>query len=60
MLEASPCRLISCVSDDPDQPEFVWLDPERCLWGDPVMDFVTMGLGIWKLSEKTGGNGGLQ
>lgn len=62
VLEKAPCRLISfdawdpnfiCVSDDPDRPEFVWIDPERCLWGDPVMDFVTMGVGIWKLSEKT-------
>ena len=63
VLRKAPCRLISfdawdpnfiCVSDDMDQPEFVWIDPERCLWGDPVMDFVTMDLDHWNLSEKTG------
>ena len=62
VLRKAPCRLISfdawdpnfiCVSDDPDRPEFVWIDPERCFWGDPMLDFVTMGPGIWKLSEKT-------
>lgn len=62
VLGKAPCRLISfdawdpnfiCVSDDPDHPKFVWIDPERCLWGDPMMDFVTMGFGLWKLSEKT-------
>lgn len=62
VLAKAPCRLISfdawdgnfiSVSDDPDFPEFVWIDPERCLWGDPMMDFVTMGAGTWKLSEKT-------
>ena len=62
VLEKAPCRLISfdawdpnfiSVSDDPEHPEFVWIDPERCLWGDPMMDFVTMGFGMWKLSEKT-------
>ena len=61
-LEQAPCRLISFdawdsnfigISQDPEQPEFVWIDPERCLWGDPIMDFVTMGFGIWKLAEKT-------
>lgn len=61
VLEKAPCRLISfdawdpnfiCTSDDPDHPEYVWIDPERCLWGDPMMDFVTMGFGTWKLSEK--------
>ena len=62
VLEKAPCRLISfdawdsnfiSVSDDPENPEFVWIDPERCLWGDPMLDFVTMGFGTWKLSEKT-------
>lgn len=62
VLEKAPCRLISfdawdpnfiCVSDDPDRPEFAWIDPERCLWGDPLMDFVTMEFGTWKLSGKT-------
>lgn len=62
VLEKAPCRLISfdawdsnfiSVSDDPEQPEFVWIDPERCFWGDPMLDFVTMGFGIWKLSDKT-------
>lgn len=62
LLEQVPCRLISfdawdpnfiSVSDDPENPEFVWIDPERCLWGDPVMDFVTLELGHWQLSEKT-------
>lgn len=62
ILEKVPCRLISfdawdpnfiCVSDDPEKPEFVWIDPERCFWGDPVLDFVTMSLGQWKLAEKT-------
>ena len=62
VLEKAPCRLISfdawdpnfiCTNDDPDQPEFAWIDPERCLWGDPMMDFVTMGLGNWYLAEKT-------
>ena len=61
VLKKAPCRLISfdawdpnfiCVSVDPDNPEFVWIDPERCLWGDPLMDFVTLGLGRWKLGEK--------
>ena len=61
VLRKAPCRLISfdawdpnfiCVSRDPECPEFVWIDPERCLWGDPVMDFVTMGLGKWRLGEK--------
>lgn len=61
VLEKAPCRLISfdawdsnfiSVSDDPDQPEFIWIDPERCFWGDPMLDFVTMGFGIWKLSDK--------
>ena len=61
VLKKAPCRLISfdawdpnfiCVSEDPEHPEFVWIDPERCLWGDPMMDFVTMALGKWKLSEK--------
>ena len=61
VLENAPCRLISfdawdpnfiSVSDDPENPEFVWIDPERCLWGDPMMDFVTMGFGQWKLAEK--------
>lgn len=63
VLEKAPCRLISfdawdpnfiSISQDPEKPEFVWIDPERCLWGDPLMDFVTMGLGQWKLHEKTG------
>lgn len=62
LLETVPCRLISfdawdpnfiSVSDDPEQPAFVWIDPERCFWGDPVFDFVTMQLGRWKLAEKT-------
>ena len=61
LLEQVPCRLISfdawdpnfiCVSEDPDQPAFVWIDPERCLWGDPMMDFVTMDLGFWQLADK--------
>ena len=61
VLKMAPCRLISfdawdpnfiCVSTDPENPEFVWIDPERCLWGDPVLDFVTLGLGRWKLGEK--------
>lgn len=63
VLRKVPCRLISfdawdsnfiCISEDPEKPEFVWIDPERCLWGDPVMDFVTMDLSTWKLGEKTG------
>ena len=62
VLSGAPCRLISfdawepnfiCVSDNPDQPEFAWIDPERCLWGDPMMDFLTMELGNWNLSQKT-------
>ena len=62
VLSGAPCRLISfdawepnfiCVSDNPDQPEFAWIDPERCLWGDPMMDFLTMELGNWNLSRKT-------
>ena len=61
VLEKAPCRLISfdawdgnfiSVSDDPENPELVWIDPERCLWGDPMLDFVTMELGAWKLAEK--------
>lgn len=61
VLKKAPCRLISfdawdpnfiCVNDDPGHPEFAWIDPERCLWGDPLMDFVTMELGKWKLAEK--------
>ena len=61
VLKKAPCRLISfdawdsnfiCVNDDPSHPEFAWIDPERCLWGDPLMDFVTMELGKWKLAEK--------
>ena len=63
VLEKVPCRLISfdawdpnfiSVSNDPENPEFVWIDPERCLWGDPLMDFVTLDFGIWNLAEKTG------
>lgn len=62
VLRKAPCRLISfdawdpnfiSISEDPEQPEFVWIDPERCFWGDPMLDFVTMDLDHWKLAEKT-------
>jgi aminoglycoside phosphotransferase (APT) family kinase protein len=62
ILEKVPCRLISfdawdpnfiCTNCDPEDPEFAWIDPERCLWGDPMMDFLTMELGNWNLSRKT-------
>ena len=61
VLRKAPCRLISfdawdgnfiCVSNDLDRPEIVWIDPERCLWGDPLMDFVSLDAGRWKLAEK--------
>ena len=63
VLNQAPCRLISfdawdpnfiCTSSDPEKPEFVWIDPERCFWGDPVLDFVAVGLGQWSLAEKVG------
>lgn len=63
ILKKVPCRLISfdgwdpnfiCVSNDPNNPEFVWIDPERCFWGDSILDFVPMDFGHWKLSEKAG------
>lgn len=61
VLKKVPCRLISfdawdgnfiCTGADPEHPELVWIDPERCFWGDPLIDFVSLGAGRWKLAEK--------
>lgn len=62
ILEAVPCRLISfdgwdpnfiSIGEDSDHPEFAWIDPERCFWGDPVLDFVPLDIGHIHLDDKT-------
>lgn len=51
LLEAVPCRMVnfdlwdSNILYNANTGKICWIDPERCFWGDPVADFITLGPG---------------
>jgi aminoglycoside phosphotransferase (APT) family kinase protein len=48
VLEEAPCRMVnfdiwpanSIISHEGGGIRLAWIDPERCFWGDPMLDFV--------------------
>lgn len=51
LLEEVPCRMVnfdlwdSNILYNSNTGKICWIDPERCFWGDPVADFITLGPG---------------
>lgn len=61
ILEKVECRLINfdiwpanilCQKKE-SEVELAWIDPERCLWGDPIADFVCLDFDNMSLAGKT-------
>lgn len=48
-LEKAPCRLVNFDLWDSNvlykDGELCWIDPERSFYGDPIADFITLGMG---------------
>ena len=58
VLKGAPCRMVNFDLWDSNvlynNGKLCWIDPERGFWGDPVADFITLGLGQkTPLAEKT-------
>ena len=61
VLAAAPCVMVNfdlwssnilCHTVD-GQTRFAWIDPERSLWGDPVLDFLPLESFTAPLDKKT-------
>ena len=49
LLSRVPCRMVNFDLWDSNvlyiDGELCWIDPERSFWGDPIADFITLGMG---------------
>lgn len=60
VLEQADCRLINfdiwganiLCERKGDKIELSWIDPERCMWGDRIADFVCLEFGKFNLADK--------